>query len=185
MALRLVTEPDSEPLSLAEAKEHVKPAEGVASENSRLERAIAAVRELAEQETKRALITQTWRKTLDEFPDAIRLDHPPIQSVVHVKYYGADGNQITLDEASYQLDNESEPGWIVPAPGYAWPGTQSRANAVEVEYVAGYANAAAVPAGIKQWMLALIGAVFDNRDPEEVKTEFVDRLLDRYRIEQF
>jgi uncharacterized phiE125 gp8 family phage protein len=184
MALRLVAGPESEPLSLAEAKEHVKPAEGVASENSRLERAIAAVRELAEQKTGRALITQSWRRTLDEFPDAIRLDHPPIQGVTHIKYFDTDGDQITLAAESYQLDSESEPGWIVPAPGYSWPATQSRANAVEVQYVAGYTDAAAVPKAIMQWMLAVISAVFDGRAPETIDTTFIDHLIDRYCVEQ-
>lgn len=185
MALKLVVPPESEPLSLAEAKEHVKPDE-TASENSRLQRAIAGVRELAEQHTKRSLITQSWRKTLDEFPQAIQLDRPPVQSVTHIKYYDEDGVQQTLSPSLYYLDAESEPCWVVPAAGTSWPGTDVRANAVEVEYVTGYGDAAAdVPSAIKLWMLALISAVFDGRAPETIDTTFIDHLLDRYCVETF
>jgi hypothetical protein len=59
-----------------------------------------------------------------------------------VKYYDTDGVQQLLSASSYQLDKESEPGWLVPAYGYTWPTTRCMANAVEVIYVAGYADAA-------------------------------------------
>src|SRR5690606_86660 len=94
----------------------------------------------------------------------------------------------TLDPADYLLDAVSEPARLVPAHGKSWPATRVQVNAVQIKYVAGWANAAAVPAAIKQWMLLQIGAMYENRQSETtaassvVKLPFADRLLDRYRI---
>ena len=60
-----------------------------------------------------------------------------------------------------------------------------------VRYVAGYANAAAVPEPIKAWIKLMINTMFDNRETESyssravsttVQMSFVDRLLDRYVV---
>jgi uncharacterized phiE125 gp8 family phage protein len=59
-------------------------------------------------------------------------------------------------------------------------------NAVKVRYVAGWANAAAVPQGIKQWMLLNIGHWYENREASTggglVALPFIASLLDRYRV---
>lgn len=181
MALQLQTAPTAEPISLAEAVAHLKPNEG-AVESERISMLITAVRQLAEQELGRSLMPQTWRKTLDEFPEAIRLDMPPITAITSVKYYDEDETLITLASSDYQLDSESDPGWLVPAADLTWPATKQRANAVEVVYTAGYANAGAVPAAIKQWMLIHLRAFYDHPGGDVQRLEYVDGLLDRYRV---
>jgi uncharacterized phiE125 gp8 family phage protein len=184
MALQLVTPPATEPVTLDEAKLHCKIE--VDDDDTLVTALIVAARQAAEHELERALITQTWRKTLDEFPDAIELPRPPILAITSVKYFDADNVQITLSAESYQLDKESEPGWLLPAYGFAWPGTAARANAVEVIYSAGYGAAEAVPQAIKQWMLVMIKTAYDNREAlvpgAATPTPFVHCLLDRYRI---
>jgi uncharacterized phiE125 gp8 family phage protein len=185
MALKLIVEPAAEPLSLEEAIAHLKPADG--EDMATLSSLIAAARTMAEQELDRSLMQQTWKKTLDEFPDAIRLDNPPIQSVTSVKYVDINAVQQTLDPATYQVDLASEPGWIVPASGYAWPATLAQANVLEVVYVAGYADAKSVPEAIKNWMKIVMREMYDNpagfQDGRQLLLmPHVERLLDRYRI---
>lgn len=180
MALQLVTAPTAEPISITEMRAHLKCHDG--EQNDLITRITAAARLATEQETGRALMTQTWRKTLDEFPDAIRLDHPPIQSVSWVKYYDDEGVQQTLATTDYTVDGESEPGWIVPAYGVSWPSTRDMANAVEVQYVAGYTSAALVPEALKQWLLVYARAIYDNPSGDVTMSEHVDRLLDRHRV---
>jgi len=135
----------------------------------------------AEHLTGRAFVEQTWRLTLDRFAGAILLEHPPIMSVVHIKFYDTAGEQQTLDPQDYILDAESEPGYVVLAPGRAWPATQARVNAVEVEYTCGYgADDAAVPAAIKGYIL---GKVSEHFAPAGTpKSEFLHCLLDRAKV---
>jgi len=115
----------------------------------------------AEFETQRAFITQTLRITLDRFEGAIKLPRPRLISVVHVKFLDQAGQQQTLDPQDYQVDTESEPGYIVPAPGKAWPATAARINAVEVQYVAGYGpDHTSVPDSVKGFILRRVAEQF-------------------------
>lgn len=140
----------------------------------------------AEHETGRAFITQTWETVLDAFPvaprggpGAIQLSKAPVASVVHVKFYDVDGALRILDPQDYLVDDKSEPGFVVPAPGKAWPATAARINAVEVQYIAGYGPTEAdVPAAIKQYIL---GKVENDYYPSS-GAQYLCRLLDRYRI---
>jgi uncharacterized phiE125 gp8 family phage protein len=139
---------------------------------------VQGIIEDAEHETGRAFVTQTWRVTLDSFPDAIKLPCPPLVSVEYVKFYDAAGVQQTLDPQDYQVDDKSEPGYVVPAAGTRWPATAPGINRVEVQYVCGYGDSdAAVPAAIKSYILGqLENAYFPNSN-----AQFLTRLLDRVR----
>lgn len=180
MSLQLMTGPTEQPISLPEAVAHIKPHS--AASNDAILGLVRAASQAAEGHMNRSLLPQAWRKTLDEFPESIRLDKPKIIAITSVKYFDEDGVQQTLLADCYQLDNESEPGWLVPAAGYSWPGTQLRANAVEVIYTAGYEDAAAVPEAIKQWMKIWMRAVYDNPTGKVELSEHVMALLDRYIV---
>lgn len=185
MALRITVEPTLEPISLAEAMAHLNADDG--EDMSKITALIMSARSLAEQETGRALLPQTWKKTLDEFPDAIRLDNPPITAVSSVRYLDVNAVWQTLDPATYVADFASEPGWIVPAANRAWPATLTQANVVEVIYTAGYPDAASVPAAIKQWIKVVMRELYDNPagaydGRNLVLMPHVDGLLDRYRV---
>ena len=107
-----------------------------------------------------------------------------------IKYLDSAGVQQTLAATEYTLDELSEPGWIVPAYNVTWPDTYATINAVEVVYVAGYANAAAVPQSIKQWILLHVGHLYENREATMpgisiTPLPFVSGLLDGYRVVNF
>ncbi len=185
MSLKLITAPAAEPVLLAEAKLHCR-VDGT-DDDALLTALIVAAREAAEHELGRALITQTWEKVLDAFPSAIRLPYPPCQAIVSVKYLDGDGIEQTLAAPSYQLDSHSEPAWLVPAYGYGWPATRAEPNAVRVQFRAGYGDAGSdVPEAICLWILLQVGNWFRNREAASdlalIKTPYVDRLLDRYRL---
>jgi uncharacterized phiE125 gp8 family phage protein len=185
MALKLITAPAEEPVTLAEAKLHLRVDH--TADDALITALIAAAREFAEHQTERAFVTQTWELALDAFPaDVFKLPRAPLASVTSIKYDDAAGAEQTLSAAAYYVDTHSVPGEIVPAYGTSWPDALAAANAVRVRYVAGYGGAAAVPAGIKQWMLVRIGSLYQRR--EEVAAggvqplPWVDRLLDPYRV---
>ena len=187
MATKIITAPSVEPVSLTEAKDHcrVDGAEFDALFNGVI---IPAARESAEHELNRALCTQTRELVLDEFEDELFLFGDPIQSVVSIKYLDSYGVQQTLDPINYTLDKDSSPGCVKVSYGKVWPETYKEMNAVRVQYVCGYGNAAAVPSAIKAWILLAIGTlkaqtetIGDNKQAS-LPDRFWHRLLDPYRV---
>ncbi len=93
-----------------------------------------------------------------------------------------------MDPAEYVVDADSFPGAFYCAYGKTYPPTQNIYNAVTVRFVAGYANAGAVPQRIKQAMFLLIGHWYENRENSVVGTivnklpDAVDALLQSARL---
>lgn len=160
MGTRLITAPSTTPVTLAECKAQANVSD--TSMDSVIPAFIEAAVQEAELETGRALMTQTWERTFDAFPDAIVLWRPPVQSVTSVKYYDPTNVLQTLNSGVYTLDNDSEPAWLLPSWGNSWPATLPVANAVRVRYVCGYADAASVPASIKQWIKMRVCSFIDE-----------------------
>lgn len=136
---------------------------------------ITAAREYAELETGRALVTQTWTLTLDQFPGAgdtesgsgeedIELPYPTLQAVTEIRYVDDAGVTQVLSPSIYVADTTSLPGRVILAYDQTWPISRLQRNAIEVDFRCGYGAAAAVPAGIKQAMLLLIGHWYANRE---------------------
>lgn len=185
MALKLITAASTYPVTLAEAKLHLRV--DTTDEDALITALITSATETVEQKLGRALMAQTWELTLDAFPDAFELTRVPVQSITSVKYYDASGVQQTLASNLYTLDNADDHGYayVVPAYGTTWPETRDQVNAVSVRYVANYTT---VPEPIKSWILIAIATMYENRLAETVERNsvttlgYVDRLLDRYKV---
>lgn len=188
MALNRILDAVTEPISLAEAKAHLRVTH--AAEDALIAALITAARQACEGEVNRSLVTQTWEKTLDLFPDAIELPNPPVQAIAGVQYVDATSMlTTTLSSASYTLDNKSEPGWLVPAYGYDWPTPLDVINAVTVTYLTGYGDASAVPEVLKAWIKLHLGNLYANRESlvlgaTVAPLSFAAGLLDPYRLPQ-
>lgn len=165
MALKLKTAPAAEPVSLTEAKLHLR-VDGT-DEDTLITALIIAARDWCEGFQNRAYITQTWYLILDEFPmgDCIEIPRPPLQSITSIKYYGTDDTEYTVDSGDYFVDEKSQPGRVSLAYSKSWPSTMLRpANGVIVEFVAGYGAAAAVPELIKTAMKLIVGHLYEHRE---------------------
>lgn len=162
MAVRPVGAVATEPVSLVEAKAHLRIDH--TEEDTRISGLIAAAREYIERQTQKALATRTYRLTVDSFPSVsdLRLDRGPVVSITSVVYDDEEGIAQTLDPADYVLDNVNEPGWLIPVAD-SWPATISAVNAVRVDYVAGWA-AGTFPEDLKQGILLLVGHWYNNRE---------------------
>ena len=127
---------------------------------------IKAAREWCEGYQNRAYVTQTWKLILDEWPEEyIRVPLPPLQVVSSVKYTDSAGIQTPWPAVERLVDIYSEPGRIVPAYGKSWPSVILQpAYGIEVEFVAGYGVAAAVPERVKQAMKLIVGHWYENRE---------------------
>jgi uncharacterized phiE125 gp8 family phage protein len=98
-------------------------------------------------------------------PAEVYLARPPLIAVSSVVYIDPNtGAQITLDPSAYDVDNQREPGFVVPVWGTAWPSVRVGRQAFRVKYTAGYGDdATTVPQGIKQGILARVAMNYEAR----------------------
>lgn len=188
MALKRITAPATTPVTLNEAKAHLRV--DTSDEDALITAMLVAATEAAEHITGLALMPQTWLLTCDAFPASLDLTRVPVASVTSIAYDDTTGTPQTLSPSLYTLDNASEfdIARIVPAFGKSWPATLSHINTVRVTYAAGYPDADSVPEGIKSWIKLHVGTQYANRETETIDRGqlltlgYADRLLDRYRV---
>lgn len=163
MGLTLVTAPAVEPVSLQEAKDHLRVDH--ASDDALIEALIAAARRQAENITGLRLVAQTWRWTLDGFVDVLRPPIGPVSAVNSIKYLDTAGVEQTLAAAKYRADLAETPERITPAYGESWPSTYDVTAAVKVELQIGFGGfPAAVPDDIRLAMLLIVGRYYAHRE---------------------
>ena len=203
MPLQLVTPPAQEPVSLAEAKQHLRVDGG--DDDLLIGSLITAARQAAETKTGRQLITARWKLLLDAFPGplmqsasgasfslpghAILLAKCPVQSVVSIEYLDMNGTTQVMPSSDYVLDAACEPARLTPAFGKTWPPTLPQMGAVSVTFDAGYGTASAVPEGLKSWIKLRVGSLYGHREEMSVLSRgridplpFVDGLLDGFKV---
>ncbi|CUI04682.1 hypothetical protein BN2497_4141 [Janthinobacterium sp. CG23_2] len=184
MTSRQITPPVELAVSLEAAKLQLR--ETSSDLDASIELWLKGITRECEHQTGRTLIKQTWQTALPAFDDAIRLEGAPLIAVQSVKYYDAGNVLQTLAPEAYYADAVTEPSYIVPAGGAAWPATYARPNAVIVEYTCGYGlTAAAVPENIQLYILARLCEQFDPATREfkaTAQSMYVDRLLDACRV---
>lgn len=180
--------PLAEPVTLAESLTHLREVGDGGTNDAYITSLITVARTACEERTERTLITTPWLLKLDTFPSAIELARPPLIAVQTLQYLDSTGTLQTLDPQDFVLDQQSEPGFLVPAPGAAWPATQSGAiNTVRVAYTAGYGpTSASVPAPLKHWILLALTELYETRsgsaERAQVCHDFADNLLTPYRL---
>lgn len=165
MILSIVTPPAAEPVSLAEAKLHLRI--DVNDEDTLVESYITAAREWCELAARRAFVTQTLALRLAEWPcgDCIQLPRPPLASVTSITYTDSAGANQTMTSADYLVYATAEPGLVQLGYGKSWPSaTLQLGPSIVITYVAGYGNAAAVPKRYKQAILLMTGHFYENRE---------------------
>lgn len=204
MPMQLITPPAGEPISLAEAKLHLRV--DFDDDDSLIQVLISAARQASETLTNRQLVTARWRMVLDSFPGpslmgvpagqtftlpghAISLPKSPVASVVEIRYLDMAGLWQTMPAANYTVDSVCEPARITPVFGQIWPIALPQIGAVSVIFDAGYGNASAVPEGIKTWIKLRVGSLYVHREEVASMTRgridplpFIDGLLDPYKV---
>jgi len=193
MTLSLVTAPGIEPISLQEAKDHLRVTHAV--EDALIDQLIVAARQHIDGRDGwlgRQLITAIWDLTLDRFPaaDYISLPLPPVQSITSITYIDDNGTQQTLSSAKYVLSAGKH--WRPRADlayDEIWPTTRDQPGAVTVRIVCGYgSNPADVPASITAALKIMIGDLYENRQSVVIGQSVAeipraaDALLAPYRV---
>jgi len=162
MGTNLITPPTLLPVEVCEQKDHCG-VDGTDQDNL-IQSCIKDATDYVQRASGRQLMTATYRKSLDEFPDEIILDHPPLQSITTITYTDTDGESQTLDASDYQVDTHSIKGKVVPAYGTTFPNTRAIPNAVQVTYVCGYTSRSNVPDAAKRAIRFLAAHYFENRE---------------------
>jgi len=167
MRLKLKTAPSTEPITLDQAKLHLRVDTG--DDNALISMLITTAREMAEKETKRAFITQIWQMTLDAAESEIEIPKPPLQSVESITVIDEAGNESVVDASHYDVDKaQNSYGRVRLKSGSTWPTHRGFASFI-VEFKAGYGDAAAdVPEALKQAVLQLIAHFYENRESVEI-----------------
>ncbi len=183
-AFILKTGPAEEPVSLSEAKNHLRVTES--DEDALILGLIRAAREQVEADTGRPLLSQTWQLVVDNFSGDLELK-PGTVSIVSVKYQGTDNVEQTLADTVYELRERGLVPSLALQYDQTWPDVLSHPNSVTIEFTAGYSEPDFVPQPIKQAMLLLISHLYENREVAAgIKLELVpmayDCLLSSYRI---
>lgn len=188
MRLKPVTAPAAQPVTLDEAKAHLRVT--AADEDALITALIAAAVGHVDGPSGtlgRALVEQEWDLLLDDFPcDELELPLPPLRSVTSITYVDEQGATQTLAPAAYEVDASGPRGVVLPAYGQTWPRTRVQRNAVTVRFKAGYGTTgASVPAAIRAAILLLVGDLYANREAQGdtlARNATVDALLFPYRV---
>ncbi len=144
---------------------------------------ITAAREKVEETLWRTLITQSRRQAMDHWPhrswhgslrpddpdfhnpNPIEPDYPPLQSVDSITYLDTAGDRQTVDSSIYDVTRLDLYGRITLADGQVWPTNRGDAESIQINYVAGYGDAASnVPAMIRLALLQIVANWWEFRE---------------------
>lgn len=167
--LRRITEPTTEPLTLAEVKLHLR-IDG-SDEDTLLNSLIATARRWWEDVTGRTLFTTEYEYSLTAWPGTDRILLPratPLQTLTSLVYYDTAGTATTWAATNYLSDTYRTPGALVLTYGNSWPSTDLYpVEPIRVRYTAGMATSSpltTLPDGIKTALLLAIGDWYERRE---------------------
>ena len=165
------TGPAVEPVTLAEAKAHLRV--DTSDDDTYITGLIRAAREWCEQYLDRTLVNTQWVMRFDRFPPDstadIELPRPPVvasgtATTVTVAYTLEDGTTATYGTASFRVDRAATPGAVKTVYAATWPPHRQDDNSVSVTWWGGYGPSGSdVPQAIRHAMLMLVAFWYDNR----------------------
>jgi uncharacterized phiE125 gp8 family phage protein len=183
----LVTAPASEPVTASELRSHLR-ADSTELPDADANALIAEARQMIEDLIGLAFISQSWRLSLDRWPggaeawwDGVRqmaiselyapnymtsvmLPRWPLASITSVTVFDEDSNSQAVTVANtFDVDTYQVPGRLTLKRGSTWPIALRANDAIQIIYVSGYANAAAVPAPMKRALKQLAAFLYTNR----------------------
>lgn len=187
-AAKQTVAPTTEPVSLADAKLHLRV--DTPDDDALIQNLIQSAREYIEMRTGLALMTQTWVLQLDRFPrtdrvelwpspgvplGAIILPRNPVQSVSSVVWVDQNASPTTVSPSTYTVDTTSNPSRIGLTYNSSWPNLSSPGLAmmggVQVTFVAGFPST--VPSNLKTALDLLVGHWYINREEVAVDNRLV------------
>ena len=169
IAKQQTTPPAELPLSLPEAKDHLRITHAL--EDDDVTAAIEAATKTVEVLSGRQLIQAVWEIAVDRFPSGRRPQLIPLGrlvSVDQIDYDDTNGDPQTVSAgtiaADYKVRTRSEPGLIYPARGNSWPSAIIDPESVVYTATIGWADRSAVEPNALHAVKLLLGHFFENRE---------------------
>lgn len=185
---RLVTPPANQPITASELQAFLR-VDDCTVGFAEAEDLITEARQYLEDQSGMALLTQSWRLTIDHWPrereqwwDGVKqmsiselygpqsyatlfLPRYPLQSITSVTVYDEDSNAESVVVANtFDIDIYQFPGRLRLKSGATWPVALRDTNAIEVVYVAGYGNNMTdIPAPIRRAVKQLAAHLYTFR----------------------
>lgn len=201
-SLTVKTPPLVEPISLAEAKAHLRV--DIDDDDALIQNMIRASRRKLEDTYSHSFITQSLVLGLDRFvqpgtplpsfgfasvgmygwgpggtqwgwmqPSWSVIElRPPLQSVTSISYVDPTGATQILANTGYTID-QSIPGRVFPALNKIWPVTALLPASVSIEFVSGYTTPELVPDNLKAALRLTLGTLYENREQSIIGTRIV------------
>jgi len=152
------------PMSLAEAKNHLRLDVDMTDDDALVAGHLGAVTDFAVTATQLQLVAARYRWVQDAFPGpsefgvpygvayslpghAIYLPLAPVLQVVSITYTAPDGSTQTMPPVNYIAELTSRPARITPVFGQIWPITLPQIGAVQVTFDAGLASPVTIASG--------------------------------------
>jgi uncharacterized phiE125 gp8 family phage protein len=176
----LTTPPATEPVTLAEAKAHLRVMHN--DDDAYISTLIKTARQTIEAQTGLGLISQGWSVFLDDWPEqgVIELPLAPVLDISDIKIYGEDDTPALIDPAHYYEDKVSRPARIILRGSRNWAAPGRVANGIEILLTIGFTG---VPEPLREAVLQLVGHWYETRGDEaaDEKPFRIAQLIQPYR----
>lgn len=181
MATKVVTPASTLPITLADAKAHIKAV--TTDEDTQVTAFIQAATDRIERDTGLSLLTQT----IDIFVDGVTLQDrfelpvSPIQSVTSFSYTDTAGIVQVWPTTQYEVDLASPQPRIGLAMQGMWPTDLRFFQPITIRVVAGWTSAALIPAGLILAIKMVVAWLDQNRAPGMFERQLYADWIGPYR----
>jgi uncharacterized phiE125 gp8 family phage protein len=161
MPLMLMSGPAAEPVSVEEARAHLRI--DTTNEETLLAAFIVAARIALEAQTRRVFVTQSWRLILDGWPGtSVTLPLAPVSAVTAITMNDEEAPRSVAASHYETVLAGNTPRIAALTP---WPHPSRRIGGIHIDFTAGYGAPDAVPQPLKQAILMLTAHWYENREP--------------------
>lgn len=171
--LTCITAATAQPISLAQAKQHLRIWHD--DDDAYLTALVAAAVATIEGPTGigLALMDSTWLQTMDStVTSTVMIDLTPVKSVEKVETQDSLGAWTVVDPSRYRVNTDQRPALLSPVT--SWPVH----SAMRITFKAGYSD---VPADLIAALLLIAGYLYENRAEDAPTPRAIDAILARYR----
>jgi len=162
MALKVITQPATEPVTNAEADLWMRYTGSL--QDNVIDALITAARQSVESWINRTLVTTTYEYYLNDLCALMEIPTSTVQSITSITYIDTNGDTQTLSSTLYGLDNVSVKNSVYLKPEQTFPAVQVQPNAVKITFPAGYGAAADVPDCLKTVIKMRVSELFEHRE---------------------